>query len=383
MPSAAPPASGFPQPMGAPTASAPPAAHPAAGNPAAGNPAGARPVQVANPFGRPAAAGPAARPQGIPGPGGVSIPPPPGFGPKPVAAAQPSAKPAAPQLAIKMEMGEEVVQAQRAARKKVFVLAGATAIVGLVIGFGVGQLVKGNEGAQAAVEGSELLVKEIDAANIVLDELEGTLTSAATKLQNGEYPSAEVEKLGAIDVPFDGSNLLNKGIGRYNQTALTMLVAYVNAVEDVESQKDKIRRLFGAAKEPFIAEAKEKDEPVVKWGVSIKGGPGGPWGQMSLIKPFEVVNKEKKANWPSEIEAGGKKAERVSKGDIEKVEGFLPIDPKSQGAVCPETLSLRLMGSLIDLRETLKGSDTPGSERDGVASLGTKVMDQLRKIGGG
>lgn len=342
----------------------------------------ARPVQqVANPFGgRPAAA---ARPQAVAGPGGVSIPPPPGFGPKVAPVAQPSLKPAAPQLAIKMEMGEEVVQAQRANRKKVFVLAGAAAVVGLVVGFGVGQLAKGNEGAQAAVEGSELLIKEIDAANVVLGELEATLSSAGTKLQNGEYPSEEVEKLGAIDVPFDGGNLLNKGIGRYNQTALTMLVAYVNAVEDVESQKDKIRRLFGAAKEPFLAEAQEKQQPIVKWGVSIKGGPGGPWGQMSLIKPFDVVNKEKKADWPAKLEVGGKEADRLAKGDVEKAEGFLPIDPASQKAVCPETLTYRLMGSLADLRDTLKGNENPGQERDGVASLGEKVMDQLRKIGGG
>jgi hypothetical protein len=356
--------------MGAMTSTPPPAQQPAA-----------RPVQqVANPFGARPVTGP--RPQGIPGPGGVSIPPPPGFGPKP-APAQPSTKPPAPQLAIKMEMGEEVVQAQRAARKKVFILAGVAAVVGLGIGFGMGQLVKGNEGAQAAVEGSEMLVKEVDAANIALGELDETLASAATKLQNGEYPSEEVEKLGAIDIPFNGANLMNKGIGRYNQTALTLLVAYTNAVEDVDSQKDKVRRLFGAVKEPFQAEAAEKDHPVVKWGVRIKGGPGGPWGQMSPIKPFEVVNKDKKANWPDKVEVGGKEADRVSKGDIEKADGFLPIDPASQQAVCPETLSLRLMGSVMDLRETLKGDETPGHERDGVASLGEKLMDQLRKIGGG
>jgi hypothetical protein len=351
-----------------------PAARPAPTQQVAANPAFARQAGLGG--------GPAGRPAGIPGPGGVSIPPPPGFGPKPVAA-QPSMRPAAaPQLAIKMEMGEEVVQAQRSARKKTFVLAGVAAIVGIVMGFGVGQLAKGNEGAQAAVEGAELMVKEIDAANIVLADLEATLASAGTKLQAGEYPSEEIEKLGAIDVPFDGSNLLNKGIGRYNQSAITMLVAYVNAVENVEDQKDKIRRLFGAAKEPFQQEAAEKTQPMVKWGVQIKGGPGGPWGSMTLIKPFEVVNKEKKAAWPEQMEAGGKGVPRLSKGEVDKAEGVLPIDPLSQKGVCPDTLTLRLMGSLVDLRSTLKGEDTPGHERDGVAALGEKVMDQLRKIGG-
>lgn len=311
----------------------------------------------------------------------MSIPPPPGFGAKPVAAA-PAPKPAAPQLSIKMEMGEEVVQAQKANRKKTMILAGVAAVVGLGFGFGVGQLAKGNEGAQAAVEGAELLMKEIDASNIVLSDLEQTLTSAGAKLQGGEFPSEEIEKLGAIDIPFDGSNLLNKGIGRYNQTAVTMLISYVNAVSQVEEQKDKIRRLFGAAKEPFLAEQAERQAPVIKWAVTIKGGPGGPWGSMTPVKPFEVT-KDKKANWPDAFEVGEKKVDRSSKGDLGKPEGeTIPVDPASQGAVCPETITLRLMASLSDLRSSLKGDETPGRERDGVTALGEKLVDQLRRIGG-
>ena len=66
-----------------------------------------------------------------------------------------------------------------------------------------------------------------------------------------------------------------------------------------------------------------------------------------------------------------------------KIEGeTIPIDPTSQGAVCPETITLRLMASLSELRSDLKGDDTPGRERDGVTALGEKLVDQLRKIGG-
>jgi hypothetical protein len=386
-PQAVPAASPSHPPAAANFAAGPAAPQAFAGGPAFGSsppPAQqARPVQAAAPVAaRPA--GFAARPMGVAGPGGVSIPPPPGFGPKPMmAAAQPQPKPAAPQLAIKMEMGEEVLQAQKAGRKKTLVLAVAAAAVGLGMGFGMGQLAKGNEGAKAAVEGAELLIKEIDAANIVLAELDQTLSAAGQKLQAGEFPSAEIEKLGAIDVPFDGSNLLNKGIGRYNQSAVTMLVSYVNAVSEAEDQKDKIRRLFGAAKESFLAEAAEKTAPTVKWGVAVKGGPGGPWGAMSPIKPFGVVDKDKKANWPSELESAGKKAQRMTQGDITKTDGeIIPIDPGTQKMVCPDTLSLRLMGALAELRNDLKSDETPGQERMGVSELGEKLMDQLRKIGG-
>lgn len=367
----------------APLGSAPPPAaqpfQPSAPPPAAAAPV-ARPM-AASPMARPVASRPVGG--GIPGPGGVSIPPPPGFGARPVAAQPTPQAPAAPQLSIKMEMGEEVVQAQRANRKKTAVIVAGAAMVALVIGFGVGQLAKGNEGAQAAVAGAELLLKEVDASNIALGELESTLTAAGDKLKAGDYPSDEIEKLGALDIPFDGSNLLNKGIGRYNQTAVTMLVGYVNAVENVEDRKEKIRRLFGAAKEAYLAEQAEKKNPQVKWGVTLKGGPGGPWGAMALIKPFEVVDKDKKAKWPNEIESGGKKVARMTKGDITKTDGeVIPIDPLSQNSVCPETVTFKLLGALSDLRDDLKGDNTPGRERAGVAEVGEKLMDQLRRIGG-
>ena len=206
------------------------------------------------------------------------------------------------------------------------------------------------------------------------DQMEGLLSTIQRRINSLGVTEPNVQQL--------GDNLLNKGIGRYNQNAITMLISYVNAVSQVEEQKDKIRRLFGAAKEPFLAEQAERKSPTIKWAVTIKGGPGGPWGSMTQVKPFEVT-KDKKAQWPDAFELGEKKIDRASKGDLGKPEGeTIPIDPTSQGAVCPETITLRLMASLSELRSDLKGDDTPGRERDGVTALGEKLVDQLRKIGG-
>lgn len=278
-------------------------------------------------------------------------------------------------------MGDDMIQARKAARSKSMILAGATAVVGLIIGFGVGGLVKGNEGAQAAVQGAELLVTEIDAANLKLSEMDDVLKAAGDKVKAGDFPSAEIEKLGALEIPFDGTNLTNKGIGRFNATAVTMLLNYSNGVADVKAQRDKIRRLFGAAKKQFESVAEEKKTPKVHWGISITDGPHGKWAKMHHLgdKAFKAADKSEK--WPSEVEVGKSKMELYSKGGPEGTE-FVPVDPTTEASVCPQTFQYQLLSALSDVRETIAGNKQPGMERDGVLDTGERVLDQLRKIGG-
>jgi hypothetical protein len=310
-----------------------------------------------------------------------------------VAAAQPvaaasvapiAAKPARPQ-AIKLEMGEEVIQAQKANRSKTMILAAATALVGLAIGYGIGGLVKGNEGAQAAVVGAEQLVKEIDEANLKIAELNDVLKAAAGKLRENQFPSAEIEKLGGLEIPFDGTNLTNKGIGRYNAAAVTMLLSYSNSVAAVKDQRDKLRRLFGAFKEPFESQVKEQQNPIVHWSVVISDGPGGKWAKMAPLgdKAFAVADKSKQGyKWPAELEVNKSKVELYGGKGEPTTTHYFPVDPSTERTVCPENLQFRLMAALVDLGNTIQGDQTPGHEVDGVIAQGEKLMDQLRKIGG-
>ena len=322
-------------------------------------------------------------------PGVSSIPAPPGFGPKqpPQAAAQApvQARPVVQPQAIRVDMSDEVVEAQRRGRSKVAVLAAITAIIGGMMGFGMGQLVKGNEGAKAAVEGAGLLVKEVSDANAKANELNELYKEAAKKVRAGKFPADEIEKLGAIDIPFDGSNLMNKGIGRYNATAMTLLLQYSTAVADAKDQKDKIRRLFGAAKPTFDTIAAEKEKPNFHWGVALTSTPMGPVASVMPIKPVPIQDKEKKAyRWPSQFETpdGKKKLDRFTSGDPLKGDpAVIPVDPDGESAVCPQNLQFRLMGALVDASRGLQGDDTPGNEKAGVISMGDKLMDQLRKIG--
>ncbi len=272
-------------------------------------------------------------------------------------------------------MTEEVVQAQKAGRSKVMLLAAFTLAIGLGIGYGVGGLAEASKGADAALLGAQSLVKEIEAANTKVSELNDTLKAAAGKVKEGKYPSEEIEKLGAVDIPFDGTNLVGKGIGRYNATAVSLLLGYSSAVADVESQTEKLRRLFGAFKPQWEQIEAEAKEPKVHWGLVVADGPKGKWAKMTpLAKPFSVKE------WASEVEVGKSKMSVYKKGDPEGSE-VIPVDPTTEAGVCPNNIQLRLMGALLDLGSSIVGDSTPGHEVPGVIDQGNKLVDQLKKIG--
>jgi hypothetical protein len=283
-------------------------------------------------------------------------------------------------------MSEEVVAAQKRGRSKVIVLAAICVAVGLGAGFGVGQMAEAAEGAQAAVEGAEALLPEIDESNIQLTKLNDVLKAASEKVKNNQFPSKEVEELGAFDLPFDGGKLVGRGIGRFNASAVTTLMQYASKTQNAKAQKDKLRRLLGAAKAPLEQAIAAKETPKVSWAIAVANGPKGPWAQLMGVTPFEVNKKDDKAySWPEQLEVGkDKKIVRYSKGEPVKGEGpeLIPLDPAGPLAMCPETVHFRLLGALNDLSREIMGVDTPGAEEPGAIEVGERAMDQLRHIGG-
>lgn len=326
---------------------------------------------------------------------GASIPAPPGFGrgQSQAPAAAPSAAPVqarpAPVAARPSPQGikldaEDLAQAQKASSSKAKVLALGAGLVALVVGFGIGSLYNGNQGAKAAMEGAGLLVQEIGAANEKATEMNELLKAAAKKVKAGGFPAEEVEKLGALDIPFDGTNLMNKGIGRYNSTAMTLLLQYSTAVQNAKDQKDKVRRLLGGLKGHIEAAAAERANPQFHWGVKMESTPMGPVGKMQLIKPVPIKDaKDDKYRWPKEFEAGSSKLARYEGEELKSDPFTIPVEPETEALVCPENLAFRAMGALLDTSKDLEGDQTPGSERAGVIELGNKTMELLKKINSG
>lgn len=322
---------------------------------------------------------------GIPAPSVGSIPAPP-FASQPMASSpyagmEAPVAPARPQE-IRIEMGEEVVEAQRRGRKKVAVLALITAFIGGFVGFAVGGGAERAKGADAALRGAQDLIKEIEAANAEVTKLADTVKAATEKLGNGQYPDAEVSALGGINIPFSGKNLAGKGIGRFKPELVSMLIEYANHTTEANSQKEKLQSVLSGAKKPLLELLAEKEKPQVRWSVLVGNGPGGPWAAMqSLPTPFPAKEK-----WPEEIKIGAGKQQvslkRYSSGNpVGDPPMFIPVDPTTQGSVCPSDTIFKLRRELNELETVLRGDASAGGERPGLIDAGRQLTEKLKQIG--
>ena len=344
-------------------------------------------------------------PVGIPKPSGLSAPP---FGhstkPTRIDASDPYAPISAEQAAgraepkaIKVEMSDEVVQAQKKGRSKVMALAGITAVVGGIIGFAYGGSSERGKTAQAALSGAKELVKEIETANAEIEKLADVLKNAKQKLADNKYPADEVQALGGIDIPFAGSNLTDKGIGRFKADLVTQLVSFASGAQEANDQKDKISRLLGGSKQAITEFLTQQTDPKVRWSVYVQNGPLGPWAVMQPLPEAFAVNKKEKQKdkdgkevaykWPEEfkISDDGRTFDlkRYTSGDpTGSSPKIIPVDPGSQAGVCPSDVVIRLRRELGDLEETLRGvKGDPADERAGLLDLGQSVHEKLKQIG--
>lgn len=380
---------------------------PIAGVPSQAPPAPAAGVPGQRPQGPIPSAGPQ-RPSGFPAPGAgpapaqrpapnlggpTSIPAPPfGLNPsvppvQPAAFSAPAVQVAAPQ-AIKIEMGEEVLQAQKKERSKFRVLAIGTAIVGAIIGIVVGGGMERRKSHNIALEGAKILAGEVDKANEEVEKLADVLKKAKISLGEGKFPEEEVKALGGISIPFDGTYLVGKGIGLMSTDVNRLLVKFAGDSERANEQKDRLQRVLTGMRQPVTELLQEKDEPKVRWGVAVGRGQLGPLASMVLLpEPFLVTSKTAGYKWPSqfELKEGNKtvKISRYEKGDpIESTSPIIPVDPGSQGAVCPSDTLVKLSRELGDLETTLRGDKSdPANERSGLVDTGNALREKLKSVG--
>lgn len=342
-------------------------------------------------------------PAGIPKPSGVGIPAPP-FQSQPTArpapvvdasnpygAIEPAVAPRAEPAAIKIELSDEVIQAQKSGKTKIAVLALITAAIGGFLGFALGGATERGKGVDAAKAGAAELIKEVETANTKIDELAATLKSAREKLGKATFPDEEVSKLGALNIPFSGSNLSGKGIGRFKSDVLTLLIEFASASAKANDQKDGIQRVLNGNKKGVMEFLESQTKPQIRWSVIVTGSPMGPVASMQPVpSPFLVSSDEKKDgksySWPDsfEIMAGNKKlaVKRYMKGEAASEDlSFIPVDPSTQASVCPSDVLVRIRRELSSMEEVLKGDQTPGEERAGLLETGQLLLKKLKDIG--
>jgi hypothetical protein len=282
-------------------------------------------------------------------------------------------------------MSDEFVQAQKSGRTKVLVLAIFTAGIGAALGFAGGGISERNKAADAAVTGAAELVTKVDESTKKANELADVLKSAKDKLSKAQFPDDEVSKLGGINLPFTAADLSGKGIGRFNPAVLSMLIDFSTLVDKVNDQKEKLQNVLSGNKKAVTDFLDPK--PQVRWSVVLGNGPGGPWATMQpLPTPFAAKPEGDKGKWPDDIHipVGDKQAvlKRYNTGNPISEDGlFVPVDPGSQGAVCPTSVVVQLRRELGDLEEVLRGNQNPGEEKTGLLESGQKLVQKLKQIG--
>ncbi len=340
--------------------------------------------------------------------GNASIPPPMQTGagiPAPPFASKPAAAPVEPKIiqpqAIKIEMSQEVVDAQRKGRSKVIMMAALAAVVGAGIGIAMGGGMERRKRQDIALEGARTLAEEIDKANVEINKIAGILDEAKRKISDGEYPKEAVAKLADVSIPFDGTYLAGKGTGLMSLKVNQMLVDFAGKSSAANEQKERLHLVLSASEPQITDLLSQQDKPKFNWVTAVVPGPHGPMASMmSVPKPFLVSSKEKMKNkegkevdyaWPTELEYPSKDPQKpdvyklYKEGDpVSREPLLIPVDPGSQGQVCPNDTMVRLRGEIIKLEELLKGDKSdPTHEKAGIDELGTSLMDQLKSIGGG
>jgi hypothetical protein len=344
-------------------------------------------------------------PVGIPKPVGLPVPP---FGKKggggiKVDASDPYAAVSAAdaiqpkEQTLKIEMSEEVVQAQKRGRSKVVFLAFATALVGGLLGYTIGGRIEANKGAIQAVQGAKELADLVAKANTEVEKLADALKSAKAKLAENKYPEAEVATLGGIVIPISGADVYGKGFGRFNKDSQTLLINYIAAVESANDQKQRVQMFLGA-KKTVTDYLTQQATPKVRWVLFITSSPLGPWAAMkqaptaflvaSNEKGKDAKGKEVAYAWPEtfKIQDSGKTFELKRYQSGNPVEGpkVVPVDPSSMDDVCPSDVMQRLISEVAGLEAVLRGQASTGAGEDeklGLIDMGKKLVEALNKIG--
>lgn len=366
-----------------------------------------------------AAAGGSAPPGGIPAPAiptpSIGIPPPAVSGapspvaPPPAAAPKPAAptvdpndtfatvKPsaAAPAPApVAVQIDESAIEE---VKKKVFKFVPIAGVAGLVVGLAIGNVLgtgsvrKNIE--KNTIEGATSMVKEVESSNAKIKELAEKILEANKSIKEKKYPENFVKDLGGINIPFDGSKLVGKGIGYYDGSTQKLLFEYLSKVEALNDRKEALQRLFAAQKKKIEESLQSTDKPKVVHSVVIIKGKGGP---MASIVPMPDSFEFGAAEWPktykfvNPVNRQTLEATRYDSGEpmfSDQKKLAIPLDPTSVAATFPSDVVGQIVSQVIKTGELINGTNTGGEDDSaGLLKTGEALVASLKKLaarGGG
>jgi hypothetical protein len=335
-------------------------------------------------------------PRGIaPVPGGVPAPPfggpaaPPAettneFGQR---VAAPTVR-AAPQT-FKIELDAETVAAAQKGGKRTAIMGTVAAIAGLAVGFAWGGMSANGKGAQAAVQGAQELIVEIDQSQGKIKEMNDKIAAAVKGMKEKKFPESLGNDLGGLSIPFGPDKLAGRSIGRFDPRTLQMLFSYASDVDALNTRKDALKNLFTAQKKAIQDALGQGTNPKVAWTVFVQKSPAhGPVGVVAPINPADAFV-YKDAKWPEAFKiSNGREmvqTERFQGKDVfstDKKVVAIPLDPESVSASFPTDILGRMMSELAKTGDIMNGSaGTGGDDEQGILKKGEQLLIALKKIG--
>ena len=290
---------------------------------------------------------------------------------------------------FKIELDAETVAAAQKGGKRAAILGTVAAIAGLAVGFAWGGMSASNKGANAAVQGAQELVTEIDQSQAKIKEMADKIGAAVKGMKEKKFPESFANDLGGLAIPFGPDKLAGRNIGRFDPRTLSMLFSYASDVESLNTRKDALKNLFSGQKKAIQDALGAGTSPKVGWSVFIQKSPAhGPVGVVAAINPAEAFA-YKDSKWPDsfKISTGRElvQTERYMGKDVfstDKKVLAIPLDPDSVATAFPTDILGRVIGELAKTEAIMTGSGAPGTDDEqGILKKGEQLLVALRKIG--
>jgi hypothetical protein len=290
---------------------------------------------------------------------------------------------------FKIELDAETMAAAQKGGKRATILSGITMILGLAVGFAWGGSSANNKGANAALQGAQELITEIDQSQGKIKEMADKIGGAVKSMKEKKFPTSFSNDLGGLSIPFSPEKLAGRSIGRFDPRTLSMLFSYASDVESLNTRKDALKNLFTGQKKAIEDALGAGTNPKVSWTVFIQKSPAhGPVGVIAAVNPAEAFA-YKDAKWPEafKISTGRElvQTERFQGGkdpifSTEKKVVAIPLDPDSVSSSFPTDILGRITGELAKTEAIMNGT-AGGEEEQGIIKKGEQLLIALKKIG--
>jgi hypothetical protein len=279
---------------------------------------------------------------------------------------------------------------RRRMRRRAFAFGLAAAGVGALLGLGFGTLSERHKVALLALNGAGQLRAELAQVDQEVAKISEALGSALTALDAGRFPSAEASALRELEIPFDGSSLAGRGIGRFKPAALSLLFDYTALVAQAKAQQARLVGLITVSRASVEQAFAQKVTPEFKWAVFLQNESRGPVANLQrLPQPFPMNPAEAQPQlWPTEFQmndAHGRVTLQRYLGGDPLIAGqsvqLIPVVPETQASVCPNDSALLLRREINQMQALLSGDPTPGHEVPSLSDRGKALASELSKIG--